>query len=845
MAAERVTRLAGGDDEDRAVGIGEIIDAAIARAVHIGEGGRARARGQAPVQGEIAARGRLPDVHQPVQDRRLAEHGMVVQRLMRIAPAPAFDIGPVFRLQLQERLVKRDPRDVGAGLDRCRLHHVAPAAGALGVAEHALDEQRLEMGEFRGERAELVADQPVLQVPHPGGIDQRLGQVLVHVAIPGGEQFERALAQPFGRALGCGLAGEPQVLADERQQVARGGRDGVELGRDEAFARMHLALAHQPRQAQHALAVAPVEADIVGEGAVDHLVVGVDDDAALGVEEARVVGIGQPALPAVHRLPARRGHPSLRDMARIACRDRADRHHADAGFVGEDQVLGRRDVALARRHRRRDRARLHQREPGAHRGVGRVERGPVQRDDIARGRDRGEVEMPRRQHRAVVGPAQGDGDGLGVLHLDDRVAGVEGLPAVGRAVALGIGGVQLFDVQVLVVDMGRGDAPAEPRIAPAQHQRQARDGGADDAAGAELEPGKIPPRRRGEGHVRIVRQQRATGRRAARCGGDGIRGTGEVARREGRHPPFGIGHLQPGGEAREKARVIGKCGDACTRHVRQDILHPVLAQHRDARPQHLGLHLACGFGGQKLEDGDGIGGRPVGDIGLEQEELGRAAAKRALVHLFDPGVDAAGIGLERGFRLFVLRRHRFHRRAVKVEAPHQLVGLQRLGAEDFAQPALHGAAQHGHLPQPVLRMGKAEGEEHVGIGLAEDMRHVLGRAHDLDRGRDAGDAVARVVIGQRARGEIPSPEPGQDQHHERQRDKADHPAKQGEHRRARRLREGASVDGAGREVTKSGRTNDQRAFRARKREQAHGEGGISGARGDGVPDGGASGGEGA
>ena len=74
MPAERVARLAGGDDEDRAVGVGKIIDAAIARAMHIQKRVRPGTQRNTALQGEIPARGRLPDIHQMPDHRHLAQN---------------------------------------------------------------------------------------------------------------------------------------------------------------------------------------------------------------------------------------------------------------------------------------------------------------------------------------------------------------------------------------------------------------------------------------------------------------------------------------------------------------------------------------------------------------------------------------------------------------------------------------------------------------------------------------------------------------------------------------------------------------------------------------------------
>ena len=62
------------------------------------------------------------------------------------------------------------------------------------MAVDALDEHRLGTGDEGGERAELVLDQPVLQGADPGGVDQRLGGVLGHLAVPVRQPLERLLA---------------------------------------------------------------------------------------------------------------------------------------------------------------------------------------------------------------------------------------------------------------------------------------------------------------------------------------------------------------------------------------------------------------------------------------------------------------------------------------------------------------------------------------------------------------------------------------------------------------------------------------------------------------------------
>ena len=90
---------------------------------------------------------------------------------------------------------------------------------------------------------------------------------------------------------------------------------------------------------------------------------------------------------------------------------------------------------------------------------------------------------------------------------------------------------------------------------------------------------------------------------------------------------------------------------------------------------------------------------------------------------------------------------------VDVEPPDQPVDLDGALAEYLREPPLCGTAQHGHLPEPVLRMGISQPEIDVGVILAKDMWHVRVIAHDLDWRGDPRGFDGAAVIGQRLRGE--------------------------------------------------------------------------------------------
>ena len=268
---------------------------------------------------------------------------------------------------------------------------IAPGRSAIGIAEHALDKDRVRVVKLISQGAEIIADQPILKRAHPGGVNQRLGQVFVHLAVPLCQKRQRALAQALWCALGGGLAGEPQIGTDQWQKRAGGKAYVVKLGLDKAVAGMHLAVLHQASPAVHALRVAPKKAHVQREGPVNHLVVGVAEDSALRCNEFGVGGIGQHPLPAVFRQPATAWHSALTFVTRIAARHGADGFKSDHVLINKRQVLRGRHEKSPGLDPLIHRLRPHQRHCGCHRCVLRAQRGPAQGCDMTRGGDLGEV----------------------------------------------------------------------------------------------------------------------------------------------------------------------------------------------------------------------------------------------------------------------------------------------------------------------------------------------------------------------------------------------------------------------------------------------------------------------
>ena len=73
-----------------------------------------------------------------------------MRRLMCVAPAQRLDLRAVTLFDPDQGIVQRQPRHIGAGLDRRALDHITPDRSPVDIAVDPLDEQRLDMGEFIG-----------------------------------------------------------------------------------------------------------------------------------------------------------------------------------------------------------------------------------------------------------------------------------------------------------------------------------------------------------------------------------------------------------------------------------------------------------------------------------------------------------------------------------------------------------------------------------------------------------------------------------------------------------------------------------------------------------------------
>ncbi len=376
---------------------------------------------------------------------------------------------------------------------------------------------------------------------------------------------------------------------------------------------------------------------------------------------------------------------------------------------------------------------------------------------MPRRRHRCQIVTPGRQNRAILCPAQGQRDRRRILDLDDRGAAFKGLVAIRGQVFFGVFRVQLLDKEILIVEVGRGQPPANLRAAPGQDCGHAGDRAANHTAGIEFQPGQVPDRRGGKPKVRIVGQQCPPRGRAAGRGGKGIGSPGQT--RTGRGPEQsairGRGRITR--QVGKERRIFRQRGHASARRIGENIRYPPrIFQHQGgAGAQHLMLQMPGQTQAHQLDNGQGICRLPRRDGCLEQEHLRGAASQRAFIDFGQPRVHPRRIGHQRRAGVIILCRNRRLRQPIEIKAPQQLVGFDGSGAKHLRQTPLRRPPHRRHLPQPVLRMGITEAKKHIRIGLRKNMRHVGIVPHDFHRRPKRAHRQPPVVIGQGLAGQIP------------------------------------------------------------------------------------------
>ncbi len=565
---------------------------------------------------------------------------------------------------------------------------------------------------------------------------------------------------------------------------------------------------------------APVLGQVMRVVGRHDLLVGGRDPAARGVELAWRLVQRHPAHPVETRLPARRRHQALQFVVGPPQRHAARRHQGNAsGTVGHHHALhGHRPLA-AGGHELLHRPGLHEGQAHGHWVDVGVQRRPSH-GQHQRGRcgALGGLQQVRRDagvgdHRPVACVAQRHGHVGLAFHANAVAAHIEGGPALGRAVAGGVGRVDLLDVQVLHVGAGVGETPGQVGVLSQHHQGQAGQRGAGHAqaacAGVVVGSGlgaldlslrlhlgwyhqarQVPQRGCAQLQVRVVGQQRRA-RAAAAAGQHPVVGAHALHAR-GR---CDVGQAGPGGrqalgtaggcgaglrrllgqpQAAEEAGVVGQrtfaAGDARpVARVRRQQFVDALDRHQQGQAQTQQFHVPVTAEVPAHHDGPGQAVHRVPGLGLhtQDQEFGRPRAQLRLQHR----VHAIGISLQQRTRIGRQLRPLHLGCPAHTQVAQKAVGGQGAGAEHLRQPPGTDAALRFHLPQPVLCMGHAQTEGGVAQAAGVHRGNALRVALDAQRRRRARQHQFAPRHRQRAL-RVDAQGGRQPQHHHQQRRRA-------------------------------------------------------------------------
>ena len=289
--------------------------------------------GLAGIDGESVAAGWRALVEQCVQRRDAAKDQMIEIGEMRIAITPARRIVAIAGLQAGYCATESSRHDVSLGFDRRRAYVVPPDIVRLaGQRDHGLGvgvakAPQITVHQFLPASGfQLVAQRAARQFLEKLLVDQRLGAVRVHAAVPGQQHVQRGLGRAVQRDA---VQQRDDAVARDRMRIGLHGRDVVHA---------QLVLAGQ----QSGDAFGTVRSGIVSAEQVR--VIG-GHDAVVGrrqIADIRVDGeghlvVGDRADPLVLAGPAWHGRPAVAGSA--DGRASGALHGDVARRIGDDKIL--------------------------------------------------------------------------------------------------------------------------------------------------------------------------------------------------------------------------------------------------------------------------------------------------------------------------------------------------------------------------------------------------------------------------------------------------------------------------------------------------------------------------
>ncbi len=296
------------------------------------------------------------------------------------------------------------------------------------------------------------------------------------------------------------------------------------------------------------------------------------------------------------------------------------------------------------------------------------------------------------------------------------------LPASLELVAGAVGRVQPLDEQVVLVNHGRRDAPGDALVVTDDDGRHPRQADARRPQAGRLQVGLVPDAGDAQGQVGVVGQQRPAGGRlgavhdpvvAGAAPGHGQGQLPELGQDVRPHPP------RRGAGRQHQGLVGGIEGLQFGQHLGAEAF-------QEPGAQHLPVPVAREGPGHEAPDGQRVGHLPgLGAVAEQQALQGWAATRQ-------PGVHAGGEGLQRLPHLRLQTVHVAPRHPADSHPPHQAVVFQGGLPQHLGQGARGQPPVEVQLPEAVLGLDVAQGEEEVPQVAGVDVGDAPAVAQDLD-----------------------------------------------------------------------------------------------------------------
>jgi hypothetical protein len=307
---------------------------------------------------------------------------------------------------------------------------------------------------------------------------------------------------------------------------------------------------------------------------------------------------------------------------------------------------------------------------------------------------------------------------------------VHALPAFFGLVLERVSGIEVFEIEILLVKAEDRKSPGDVFVVPEGDTRKARFARARDVPSRSDEMNHVAQRRQTDHAVRVVSQQGL----AAVCQRAGNRPVVAAFGGAGRELDAMVAAYkvleQTGSESR---KVRAGCGVERYCGIEVEELRGLLRSHQSHRLCMLEFAESVAGHGKRGHAIEAVFGTP--GVGRESGELefdgqAGAAGRRQAGGVAVDAIGESGQDRQRVGRIALILS--FHVTAIAQKTGID-IARQESRSEDFGQPSLSGALPKFHLKQPILRGDEALGKKEIVLILRINMGNAPAVAQDLDR----------------------------------------------------------------------------------------------------------------